>query len=243
MNIAILLLLLLTAATSLADDQIRPFIAHYEGKKKVLLFTVTANARVELTRTGQYLKYVMDSTVKWSVFKRKFYDCSLIRLDQHGMKPLEYLHVDESNKEFNVKSSFDWESNKAVTVLGSSAEPTTVDITWPTWDPMSFQVALMSAAPVQSIGKSDPYQVLERGKLKQHQVTFNGDRALDTRLGNMKVYEIISRKTKGGAALWLAPDYGWIPARITIDDVTIDLNAAPASKDRGEVTDNQVPHC
>ncbi len=233
----------LAALPCAATENALPFIAQYEGKKKIFLFTATAKAQLELHRSGQYLKYDMRSTVTWSILKRKFYDCSIIRLDGDKMLPLEYLHIDDSNREFNVRSRFDWDNGKAETTLGDASSPKIVDLTWPTWDPMSFQLALLTLAPARAPGSSESHHVLERGTLKQHSVHFNGAVAITSKLGNLNAYEVITKKTKGGAALWLAPDLSWVPARITIEDVTIDLIAAPTIKNVAEDADGLAPQC
>jgi len=69
---------LLLAHTVSADTLPKPFSAQYAGAEKVGPFTVNATLNLQLTRTGNYLKYTSNREIKWSFYNRKFYDCSVM---------------------------------------------------------------------------------------------------------------------------------------------------------------------
>jgi hypothetical protein len=204
---------------SLAAPLPQPFTAKYQGNKRVLIFNVSATSEIQLSRSNKYIKYTSRSKISWSLFKRKFLDCSIIRIDDGLMYPLEYQHIDKSNDKFNVMVTFDWENKQATTIRGDKSNPIVVNISWPTWDPMSLQLAIITAAPNQAPGSNQALQVLEKGKLLQYNLDFIGEVETDTTLPGIKVFEVLSKKNNGGGTLWLAPDFHWTPVKIRIDDV------------------------
>jgi hypothetical protein len=218
----------IAAAAAAAQTDVQPFAAHYAGHKKVALFTATAQARIELQRSALYLRYTMHTNVRWAVLERRIRDCSVMRIDGGRLWPLEYRHLDGSDAQNNVHTRFDWLQGKASTLRGTAASPQVQDIAWPTWDPMSFQVALMAAAPQRVAASVETHRVVERGGLKEHRVEFAGAMLLDS----VPVHRIVSRKGEDEVLLWLLPQQGWQPQRLTIDEVTIErtgvANAAVA---------------
>jgi hypothetical protein len=229
------------AATARADDGVHAFRAHYEGKKKIALLTATAQAVIELKRSSRFVLYTMDTTVSWAMLERKFRDCSVMRIDGERLLPLEYRHIDESQPGLEVHTRFDWDAAKASTTLGTSSQAVDVAIAAPTWDPMSFQVALIALAQRRAAGDSELHRVIERGALKEHRVQFGGLVPVSGR--DTPAYEIVSRKERGQVALQLLPERAWQPLRVTIDDVTIELVAGPAGEAPGRLPDGDVPRC
>lgn len=221
-----------------------PFSGHYEGSTKIALLTATARAEIELKRSARYILYTMESTVTWAFLERRFRDCSVLRIDGDRMWPLEYLHVDESSPKFDVHTRFDWLQNRATTRLGTAADTSSADIAWPTWDPMSFQVALIALAPQRQSGVTETHHVIERGASKRHQVSFAGVTALPGAPPGVQAHEIVSRKDdKGRVALYLAPPPSWQPLRIDIDDITIRLAGSPAGGASQALAEEPVPVC
>lgn len=235
--------LLLLAAATLADERVLAFSAHYEGKKRIALFTATARAEIALRRSARFIVYTMDSTVSWAMIERSFRDCSVIQVDGDRMLPLEYLHLDASDPRLDVRTRFDWADNRATTTLGTSTDTTSTPIGWPTWDPMSFQVALISLAQRRRPGERETHPVIERGVLKPHQVTFSGALPLVDRQPSIEVHEVVSQKEKGKVVLQLWPEQGWRPFRVSIDDVTIELTGNPGPAGPGPAPDGPAPRC
>lgn len=210
-----------------------PFTARYAGEKRIALIKARATLDLALERHGDYLKYTSHSEVRWSFYRREFYDCSILELhsdQQHGdqLRPLEYQHIDEGDSDNDVHTRFDWQQQRAITQRADETEPRINDIQWPAWDPMSFQVALMAIAPEQAPGSTQDHSMVERGKRRDYRVTFAGSSADSESPG---VYRVSSERLNSDKqvsnALWLAPDHHWVPQRIQIDDVAIDLQAAP----------------
>ena len=234
-----------SAAAGAAADTVRPFVGQYEGSKPVALITAKASAKIELRRSAQYIRYTMHSTVKWALLERKFRDCSVIRIEGDGkLRPLEYLHVDESDAKHNVRTRFDWTQNKASTLIGTATEAMVESITWPTWDPMSFQVALIALAPQRAAGDGEKHRVVERGAVKDYQVSFSGRVPLSLHGKSLRVHEIVGRKATGQVALYLLPESSWQPARVVVNDVTVDaLAGAAAGGPPASLAPGQVPQC
>jgi hypothetical protein len=235
--------LLSLGAACLANEGVQPFRGQYEGHRKIALFTATARATLELRRSASFILYTMQSTVTWSVLERRFRDCSVIQVDGHRLLPLEYLHVDEASPRFNVHTRFDWATHQASTLLGTAAGAAVTSINWPTWDPMSFQVALIALAPHAAPGQGEAHSVVERGVLKQHHVSFTGAVPLASLGRHVQAHEVVSRKDSGRAALYLLPEDAWRPSRVTIDDVTIDLIGSPVANAPQPLPEGEVPRC
>jgi Protein of unknown function (DUF3108) len=236
------------ATADAAVDNVRPFSGQYEGQKKVAMIMATAKAQVELRRSARFIMYTMNSTVTWSVLERKFRECSVMRVDGDRLLPLEYAHIDEADPKHNVRTRFDWKEKKATTLLGKSPEPLTTPIAWPAWDPMSFQVALISQAQKRAAGESEKHQVVERGVLKDYQVKFSGAAPLMAKGQRVQAHEVIGRKASGGqVALYLWPEQSWRPLKIVIDDVAVELTnpaaASAASPGSSALPEEQTPQC
>ncbi len=232
------------AGASPVVDNLRAFVGYYEGSKAIALIPATAKARIELKRSDEFIVYTMQTTVTWTLIERKFRDCSVIRIDGQRLLPLEFVHADESDPTHDVHTRFDWQQNKATTVLGNSAQAKVAQIAWPVWDPMSFQVALMALAQQRAAGESEKQRVVERGVAKEYRVSFVGAVPVEAPGRSVQAYEIISRKAKGQVALYLLPEQSWQPVRITVDDVTIDrIGGAAESKPSANLVAGQVPQC
>lgn len=235
--------LCLLVGNSLANERVQPFSGQYEGKKTIALIPATAKADIALQRSAQFVVYTMRSRVKWAVLERKFRDCSVMRIEGDKLLPLEYEHVDESQPEHNVRTRFDWKENKAITVLGAATKPALAEIAWPTWDPMSFQVALIALAQQRRPGDSEAHRVIERGVAKAYEVRFSGAVPVAGARQNVQAHEIVARKATGQIQLYLLPQSQWRPFRIAIDDVTIDLAAGGRAEAPAGLAEGQVPQC
>lgn len=233
----------LLPGASQADERVQPFSAQYEGKKTVALLPATAKADVALRRSAQYVVYTMRSTVKWVVIERRFRDCSVMRVEGERLLPLEYEHVDESQPEHNVRTRFDWQARQATTQVGAAPKPALAEITWPTWDPMSFQVALMALAQQRRPGDSETHRVLERGAARTYQVRFSGAVAVAGARQSVQAHEVVATKETGQVRLYLLPQNTWRPFQIAIDDVTIELVGGSGGEPPAALVEGQQPQC
>lgn len=233
-----------SAPAAIAASEVRPFSGRYEGRQIVALLPATARAGIELRRSSRHIVYTMHSTVTWAFIERRFLDCSVIRIDGEQLLPIEYLHRDASESDHDVHTRFDWLAGSAKTTLGRTPEPKTVALDRPTWDPMSFQVALIALAQQRLPGHRERQWVIERGMLKEHEVTFVGPIPPPTTGAGagQPVHEIVSRKSNGLITLRLLPDEAWRPARVSIDDVTIELVPTPLTAPAG-LPEGDVPSC
>jgi hypothetical protein len=236
---AFVVLALAGATAASAGTEVAPFAALYEGRKTVALFPATAQARLALLRSGPYYRYTMDTTLRWTLMERRFHECSVLRIDGGRLWPVEYRHVDAGDAELNLHTRFDWTRGQASTLRGTQAVRQSVDIAWPTWDPMSFQVALMAAAPLRPAASVEPHQVVERGRLRAHSVEFTG-----TLAGvQPPLHRIASRKGDDELLLWLLPQQGWQPQRMVIDGVTIERSGTAAPLPALALEAGQAPSC
>lgn len=233
----------LLAGPGLANERVQPFSGQYEGRKTIALIPATATADIALRRSARFIVYTMRSTVKWAFLERQFRECSVIRIDGDKLLPLEYEHVDESQPEHDVHTRFDWNENKAITRLGAAPKAVVAEIAWPTWDPMSFQVALIALAQQRRPGDSETQRVIERGVVKAYQVRFAGAVPVAGARQSVQAHEIVAKKEKGQVALYLEPQHAWRPLRIVIDDVTVDLAAGARADPPASLVEGQVPQC
>ncbi|HEY0826224.1 MAG TPA: hypothetical protein VGD76_20725, partial [Ramlibacter sp.] len=141
--------------------------------------------------------------------------------------------------ELDIHTRYDWKAGWAQTTLGSAPEPRSTALGVPTWDPRSFQVALIALAPQRRPGEREQHRVIERGALKEHEVTFAGPIAAG---GGQPVHEILSRKQSGLIALRLLPEEAWRPSRVTVDDVSMELVPAPVPAP-APLTEDSIPSC
>ena len=226
--------------------ELRDFSARYEGSKHFGPLTARARAQIRLQRSGRHIVYTMDTTVSLAFIERSFHDCSVIRIEGDELQPVEYAHLDAAEPRHNVRTRFDWSSGQAHTLVGLAADSVTVPIVWPTWDPMSFQVALMALAPGRAAGEREVHRLVERGTIKVHRVRFSGVVASAEGVPQSPLYEVVSQKEgsgKGRIVLLLTPQPSWRPVRVTIEDVTIELvGAAPASP-LSSLSDEPAPRC
>lgn len=228
------LVLLAPAAWAQAPAGPPPFSGRYEGRYAVsaLLPDARVQVELELRRSSRYIVYTMQAVARLGLFQRRFRDCSVIEVQGSRLLPLEYVHQDLSDARMDVRTRFDWAAGRADTLLGAATQPIGHVLDAPTWDPMSFQVALMALAPQRRAGEREAHRVIERGAMKHHQVTFAGQAARPDAGDERPVHQIVSRKgTEGDSGrieLWLSPDQAWRPARVAQDGIVLVLAGTPA---------------
>lgn len=233
----------LATQASLASDAVQPFSGDYAGSRRIALFTATAQARIELRRSTQYILYTMHSTVRWAFLKRQFYDCSVLRIEEDRMVPVEYVHADASDPALDVLTRFDWSERKATTQLGAGPNAAALELDWPTWDPMSFQVALIWLSQQRRPGETELHRVVERGVLKNHQVHFSGTVPMLRAGREVQAQEIVSHKDQGQVVLYLLPQPPWRPLRVSFEEVTMDLDGTSAMVVPEPLPEGLVPQC
>lgn len=223
-------------------DALRDFSTSYKGSTRVLLLLPAhAEASLRLQRSARHIVYTMNTTVRLPFVERSFYDCSVLRIEDMRLLPLQYAHLDAGDPALDVRSRFDWTTGQVSTQLGRADKATTQPVQWPTYDPMSLQVALMAAASHRAAGDAEAHQVLERGALKIHRVYFGGLQA--TPAGAL--HEVVSRKVGSDKSivLLLASRPVWQPLRITLEGLTIERVDAGTSFEPAGLADEPAPQC
>lgn len=231
----------LAAGVALAQPRLDAFSATYEGRKTIALIDARADAVATLRRSSTHAIYTLTATISWTMFSRKFEECSVVRIEGERFVPLEFMHVDQDEPRHDVRTEFHWPAGKAITRLGNG-EVRSADVSRPAWDPMSFQLALMAAAPSKRAGDVETHDVVERGNLRTHRVVFVGPSPSPVPAVSHPVFAIRSEKSTGGVvSLLLDPASAYRPLRIGIEGVNLDFVAprpAPLPLPAGE-----VPRC
>jgi hypothetical protein len=229
----------LVAGIAVAEPRLDAFAATFEGRKPIALIDARAEAVATLRRSASHAIYTLTATIRWTVVSRAFEQCSVVRFEGDRVAAVAYAHIDRDEPRNDVRTDFDWAAGKAVTQLGNG-EVRTIDIAWPAWDPMSFQLALMTAAPSKRVGDVETHAVVERGTLKVHRVVFEGPAS--SLLAGTSHTAIRSEKTGGGVvSLLLDPTRGFRPLRIGIEGVNLDFVAARAAP--AALAADEVPSC
>lgn len=231
------------APCAAAAPPLDAFAATFEGRKAIALIDARADAVATLRRSSSYAIYSLKVTIRWTVISRSFELCSVVRLDGDRLVPIAYGYVDQAEPRRDVHTDFDWSSGKAVTRHGSG-DVSTIDIAWPVWDPMSFQLGLIAVAPSRRGGDSETHTVIERGVRKTYRVVYEG-RATKAGGSPRPVFAIRGEKEGGGGVvLLLDPARHYRPLRIGIEGVDLDYvaeRAAPAALAPDEVPSCPVP--
>ena len=220
-----------------AQPRLESFASTFEGRKSIALVDAHAIAKVELRRSDTHAIYTVSTTVRWTMMSRSFDQCGVVRFDGARIVPVEYVHLDHAKPKRNVHTRFDWARGTATTRLGDGTERV-AEVTWPAWDPMSMQLALMAAAPSKRPGEQETHQVVERGTSRVHRVTFVGMPAAPSD-GNGQPFAIRSDKPNGtSVSLVLDRARNFQPMSIGFEDVNLDrtaVAAAPATLPAGTV--------
>jgi len=216
--------LLLYAGASPAFTPPAPFTADFTGAR----FPLSAKARISLSRTGDFYRYTLTGSVHAAFYKwTEIYDCSVLQLRGNELYPLEYVHRDSRNSRRNVHTRFDWARKSAQITLGDGSEREINDLPQPVWDVMSIQVRMRADVPGAAPGTSFDYTVLERGKIAHRRVTVDGAESVRTDTHDLQATGVRLEGVKGAGTFWFAKDYAWLPVRISMNDVTLDLASRP----------------
>lgn len=229
------------ALSATADPRLHAFSAAFEGRKAIALIDARAEAVATLRRSSSYAIYTLKATIRWTAISRSFELCSVVRLDGDRLVPIAYGYADQGDPRRDVRTDFDWSSGKAVTQHGNG-EVSTIDIAWPAWDPVSFQLGLINAAPSRRAGDVETHTVIERGLRKTYRVVYE-DQATAVVAGSSRpVLAIRGEKDGGGGIrLLLDPARQYRPLRIGIEDVDLDHVADRATP--AALAADEVPSC
>ncbi len=220
---------LLSVAEGAVQAWPAPFEAEYEGHK----FPFTAKATIRLARLGDYYRYTVHGVVRVAFYKtNETYDCSVLQVRGGELLPLEYVHRDRRDERRNLHTRFDW-SHK--TVRSARGDGTVLEVNGlrePVWDPMSFHVRLRADVPALAPGREHEYAVIERRGVVTHRARHDGTETLGVDGTALQAAKVTVESPRRTSVFWFAPDYAWLPVRLSVRGVALDLVTAPRSAAR-----------
>lgn len=223
-----LLALVAAGAVPAAPELPAPFEARYEGRR----FPLSARATITFARHGEFYRYTLRGAVYLGFFKgTEIYDCSVMELQGGTLRPLEYLHRDSRKPERNLRTRFDWSRGVARTESGDGGVRE-VALAHPAWDVMSVQVRLRRDVAGAAVGEAFEYAVVYRGELRRQRAQVEGRETIETEAGRVEATRVRSEDPKRTNFFWFAGDHAWLPVRLTVSDVTLELASPPGEAAR-----------
>lgn len=218
-----------------------PFEAQYEGSK----FPLKARAKLGLARTGDYYQYTLRGSVSAAMYQwTEVYDCSVVQLRDNELYPVEYVHRDKRNPRRDLQARFDWRHRSVRITTGDGAEQQLTDLPPVAWDLMSIQLKLRADIAGAAPGTSFEYAVVEKNKVTQQRATVEAVEPLQTDKYALQAVKVRAQGPKGATWFWFAKDFAWLPVRIDVGGVTLDLVSPPEQAARppaGSLA--AAPHC
>jgi hypothetical protein len=240
-RIAFALALLFWATASPAQGLPAPFEAIYEGSK----FPLSAKVTIALARMGDYYRFSLRGSVYATFFKwTDVYDCSVLHLKGDGFYPVEYVHRDTRARRHNVRTRFDWPQRTAQVTRGDGTRREIHDLPEIAWDPMSVQVRLRADVAAARRGAELGYDIVGKDKIKHRRVRVSGVDQVPFDGNALQVVKAESISDDHDDAFWFARDYAWLPVRVTMGGVTLDLVSPPGDAARTAAPSaDGVPEC
>ena len=240
-RLAAALIFLPMAAISAAAELPAPFEADYEGNK----FPFSAKATIALQRIGDYYRYAMRGSVRAAFFKwSDVTDCSILRVQGERFFPVEYAHLDSRNPQRNLHARYDWERRALHIRRGDGAPEVVGDLPADAWDVMSVQLRLRADIAGAKPGTELAYDVIEKNHVKQQRLKIESFD--DVQVGG-RAMQIVSAEADDGKhrhEFWFAKNYAWLPVRIAISGVALDMVSSPEKAARAALpASNAVPSC
>lgn len=235
------LALLLPVAGAPAESLPAPFEADYEGAK----FPLTAKAKITLSRVGDYYRYTLRGSIFAAFYKwTEVYDCSVLHVRGSELYPLEYVHRDTRKRRRNVHTRFDWANGTVRTTAADGSVQEIKGLKRVAWDVMSIQVRMRADMPDASPGDAFDYALVRRGRVTQHRARVQGVEALETGKQSLRTVKVSTEGAKRETTLWFAKDYAWLPVRISMDGVMLNLASPPGNAARNAAPPTgDMPRC
>lgn len=218
-----------------------PFEAEYEGSR----FPLKAKAKISLSRAGDYYRYTLRGSVHAAMYKwTEVYDCSVVQLRAHEFYPLEYVHRDKRNPRRNIQARFDWQRRSVRIATGDGGEQQLDDLPRVAWDLMSVQLQMRADVPGAAPGTNFDYAVVGKDKITHHRATVEAIEPVDGNKYALEAVKIRAQGPKGVNFFWFAKDYAWLPVRIDLGGVTLQLVSSPEQAARPPADPpSAAPHC
>ena len=216
-----------------------PFSATYLGRPYMV---GKLEAVITLERSGDHLKYTMRSKVSAPFYRNEFYECSVMAVRGDRIYPLEYKHTDKNNAAKNLTGRFDWNTNTATVTRADGKETHITGLVWPVWDPLSLQVGVMTDLLNGKFGTEKVYRLLDRNGVRERRLRLAGEEQIGTATSPKATK--VERTNGKPERLWFASEHGYMPVRIELKGVRVELTSDPTSVVRGDVLpDRQISGC
>lgn len=228
------------SAPAAALDLPQPFSASYVGRPYAVGKLETV---ITLERSSERLRYTMRSKASAPFYRNEFYECSLMRLRGGRIFPLEYKHTDKNNPDKNLSGRFDWNTNTATVTRADGDAAHITGLVWPVWDPLSLHVGIMTDLRNGKFDTEKVYRLLDRKGITERRLRNVGDEAVEIQTNTVKAVAV---ERLGGKSeqLWFASEHGYMPVRIELKGVRVELISDPTNVvNRDVVPDRQIPGC
>ena len=231
--------LLAISAPAAALELPKPFSATYLGRPYAV---AKLEAVITLERVGHHLKYTLRSKASAPFYRNEFYECSVMAARGERIYPLEYKHTDKKNPAKNLTGRFDWGTHTAV-MTRADKETRIAGLVWPVWDPLSFQVGIMTELVNGKFDTEKVYRLLDRNGVGERRLRVAGEEEIATATAALKATKV--ERTDGKSErLWFAKEHGYIPVRIQIKNFSVELVSDPARAARDSAAlSASTPRC
>lgn len=192
------------------DSFIKPYRTAYEANYRFLLpFSGSATRELVQTEDGQWqlLHKVSSPMIKLE-------ESSLFSWIDNQAKPISY-HYRQSNltKKREISLTFDWPNLQAISAI--TDEPIQIDIKPNCFDQLNYQLQLRY--DLQVLGKPNPYDIVDRKRLKQYRFELLGEELVETPIGKLNTVKLKRLRKEGSpreTIIWLAKDWDFLLTKI-----------------------------
>jgi hypothetical protein len=141
-------------------------------------------------------------------------ETSIWSLQENAVHSQTYIYQRTGGKKDKYLSvRFDW--NKQQVDIDNTKQTLSLKIQPNTLDKLNYQIALMLDLEQQK--KQFSYQIVDKHKLKTHNITIVGTEIIDTPLGKIETVKLKRQrdgKNKRETTLWCAPKLSFLPVKI-----------------------------
>jgi hypothetical protein len=241
--IFLLLILYLSLSTGIlsAGSYPVPFSSTYQGGKYLIF---SAESIISLERYNDYYKYSMTTEGSVLFYTRRIYDCSVMRIDDDNIYPVEHKHHDEGDKKYSSHTIFNWDTRQASTAFGDGRNKSTTLETFPTWDPMSIHIKVMLDLIKDQFTTINTYKLIENASLSDQSIKYAGEELVVSPHYSLQGHKVES-VTGDANKLWYSSDYHYLPIKMEISGVTVELVSEPSTSRQPakQVVENFIPKC
>jgi len=175
-----------------------------------------ANMVYQVASNGEryHIKSLMQAKGLVAIFMPDLLQTSAGDVDSTGLRPQHYLYQFGHKKNKTFTADFNWESRKLS--LHSVQGEQILDVAVGTQDLLSFMYQFMFVPPLQTMQLS----ITNGKKLGIYDYSFEGEQAIETKMGNLKTIHLLRMAAEGEkkTELWLALDYQHVPVKIRETD-------------------------